>query len=277
MKIEIYKPKNKALQNYIECYYTLQRDYDDKDITYFGFPSNIKFLSLFQGAELKINKNDLIIENQANEEIRSILIIDNQKQGLTTYKGRTNEITIYFKTLGINAFLEKPLCNYITNIISEFNPYEDYNIALKEVFKIKDDAAKIQFLESYFVSKLNDFCHPFLNEALEIIASKNKTTISISELANSFSISRATLHKHFLQHIGTTPSQFIKIERFRNAINLFTKHAAKEQLIDIAYLAEYFDQSHMVKDFKTLTGYSPKIFFSKLSKIENIEINWVYL
>lgn len=277
MNIKIYKPKNKILQNYIECFYTLQRNNNDKDITYFGFPSNIIFLTLLQDAKIIIDENNLTVENHQNEEIKSILIIDNQKQGLTTYKGRTNEITIYFKPLGINMFLRKTLSDYITNIISEFNPFEDYNVNIKEVFKIKDDAAKIEFLENYFISKINDFKHPFLHKALVNIIKDNKTTISIAELANSFSISRTTLHKHFLKHIGTNPSQFIKIERFRNAVKMFAKYATKEQLIDIAFLAEYFDQSHMVKDFKSLTGYSPKIFFSKLFKIGNIEINWVFL
>ncbi|MBK7669749.1 MAG: helix-turn-helix domain-containing protein [Sphingobacteriaceae bacterium] len=88
---------------------------------------------------------------------------------------------------------------------------------------------------------------PFYIKALERILNNNQPKISIADLAESLGVSRITLHKQFLLHIGTNPSQFIKIERFRNAIKLFTKQATKEQLIDIAYLAEYFDQSHMVK------------------------------
>ncbi|MBK7669750.1 MAG: hypothetical protein IPJ32_21955 [Sphingobacteriaceae bacterium] len=147
MKIKIHKPKNEILQNHIGCFYSLQRNSNDKDITYFGFPSNTIFLTLSQDAKIKINKNDLSIENHPNEEIKSLLIIDNQKQGSTTYKGRTNEITIYFKPLGINAFLTKPLSNYITNTVSEFSPFEDYTIAIHKLFKIKDDTAKFEFLK----------------------------------------------------------------------------------------------------------------------------------
>lgn len=277
MNIKTYKPKNKILQNHIECFYSLQRNDNDKDITYFGFPSNTVFLTLCQNAKIIINENDLVIENHSNGEIKSILIIDNQKQGLTTYKGKTNEITIYFKPLGINAFLKKPLSNYIVDTISEFNPFEDYAMAINEVFKIKDDIAKIEFLENYFVSKYIDFKHSFLHKAIEKIVTENTSKVSIAELSECLEISRVTLHKQFLLHIGTSPIQFIKIERFRNAIKMFTKNVSKEQLTDIAYLAEYFDQSHMVKDFKSLTGYSPKLFFSKLHQIENNQINWIFL
>ncbi|KOY84304.1 hypothetical protein AD998_21710 [bacterium 336/3] len=277
MKIKIYKPKSEILQNHIECFYSLQRNDNDHDITYFGFPSNTIFLTLCQDAKIVINGNDLTIENHPNEGIKSILIIDNQKQGSTTYRGNTNEITIYFKPLGINAFLEKPLSNYIINTISNFNPFDDYIMTINEIFKIKDDIAKIDFLESYFVSKCIDFKHPFLHKALEKITNEENSKINIVELTKHFAVSRVTIHKQFLLHIGTSPSQFLKIERFRTAIKMFTKNASNEQLIDIAYMVEYFDQSHMARDFKSLTGYSPKIFFSKLSQIENSQINWIFL
>lgn len=276
MKIKVHKPNNKTLQNYIECFYTLQRNENDKDITYYGFPSNCVFVTLCKDATIAFKENDLVIENETNNQVKSVLIIDNQKQGLTTYKGKTNEITICFKPLGMNAFLNKPLSSYITNTISEFYPFEDYTRAINEVFKLEDDVAIIKFLENYFISKFQDFKHPFLNKALERIANDDTPKIGIAALANSFTISRTTLHKQFVLHVGTSPSQFIKIHRFRNAIKMFTKQATKEQLIDIVYLAEYFDQSHMTKDFKSLTGYSPKMFFSKLSQIENNQINWIF-
>lgn len=277
MKIKSYHPKNAILQHHIECFYSLQRDGNDKDLTYFGFPSNTIYLTLCQNATISIEENDITIENHPNQNIQSLLIIDNQKQASTTYKGATNEITIYFKPLGINAFLREPLSHYITDTISEFNPFEDYTVALQEVFKIDDDAAKIDFLENYFVSKRIGFTHSFLPEALQKIATENSPKSSVAILSEHFKISRATLHKQFLRHLGTSPSQYIKIERFRASIKLFTKEATKEQLIDIAYLAAYFDQSHMAKDFKSLTGYSPKLFFSKLNQLENNQINWIFL
>jgi AraC-like DNA-binding protein len=276
LKIKIHKPQNKILQQYIECFYTLQRNDADEDVSYFGFPSNNVFVTLCQDAEITIHENDITIENRKNGKIKSILIIDNQKQGATTYKGKTNEITLYFKPLGINAFLNKPLSHYNTNTITEFNPYEDYTQAINEVFNIDDDAAKIDFLENYFITKFNHFKHPFLKNVIDDILNSNKPSVSVSHLSESNKISRITIHKQFILHIGTSPSQFIKIVRFRNALKMFTKKSTQEQLIDIAYLVEYFDQSHMAKDFKSLTGYSPKAFFSKLSQLEKNQINWIF-
>ena len=276
LKIKIHKPKSKILQNYIECFYTLQRNDNDENVTYFGFPSNTVFVTLCQDAEVSINENDLTIENSSNGKIKSILIIDNQKQGATTYRGKTNEISIYFKPLGINAFLEKPFSCYSSETISEFYPFEDYEKAMNAVFKIKEDTQKMEFIENYFLTKIKEFKHPFLHQAIALMINTQNQKLTITEIAIKNAVSRTTFNKQFLLHIGTTPSQFIKIERFRNALKMFTTNATKEQLIDIVYLADYFDQSHMAKDFKSLTGYSPKLFFSKITKIENSQINWIF-
>ncbi len=277
MKIKIHKPKNKILQNYIECFYTLQRTDKEEDVTYLGFPSNTVFVTLCQDAAVNTTGNNITIENSPNRKVISILIIDNQNQGTTTYKGKTNEISIYFKPLGINAFLEKPFSSYSTETISEFNPFEDYEKAMHEVFKIEDDTQKIKFIENYLLTKIKEFKHPFLHQAIDSIIGPHAQKLTITEIAKKNAVSRTTFNKEFLLHIGTTPSQFIKIERFRNALKMFAQNATKEQLIDIAYLADYFDQSHMAKDFKALTGHAPKMFFSKLAKTENSQLNWIFL
>lgn len=276
MEIVIYKPKNKILQDYIDCFYTFKRSADDEPLTYFGFPSNIIFVTICQNAKISINDSELTIENINNKEIKSILIVDNKKQASTTYRGITNEITIYFKPLGINAFIHKPLSEYIKGNISDFNPFHDYTKNIEKLFTISEDDAKIEFLENYFISKLKIFEHSFLHKIVKSIVNNHVPKMNVTQLAEFHSISRTTLHKQFLLHLGISPSQFIKIERFRNAIKLFTRSASHDQLLDIAYLVEYFDQSHMSKDFKSLTGDTPKIFFSKLNQVDN-QINWIFL
>lgn len=276
MQINLFTPKNKVLKKYIECFYTLDRKSSDKKISYTGFPTNTVFVTICRGGEFLIEKSNLTIKHTGNSEIKSILILDNQLPGITTYYGKTEEITIYFKPLGISAFLNSPLSTVAPDIISVFNPFEDFASVLATIFSIQNKSRQIDELEDYLIVKCKQFEHPFLRNVIDRLTDNTGTPPSISDIAKSQSISRPTLNKHFHLHLATTPAQFIKIERFRNAIKRFTKNATQEQLVDIAYLVDYFDQSHMVKDFKSLTGYSPKLFFSKLSQIENNQINWIF-
>lgn len=276
MILETYKPQNEILRKYIDCFYTLKRTDDEPGITYLGFPSNTVFLTLCKNARVTGYGDVLNVSACANEDIESVLIIDTKKQAPCIYTGACDEITIYFKPLGINRFLKEPLFKYLTGCISNFSPYEDYQSSLRTIFQGLDDQSRLFLLEEYLLSKLTDFRHPFLDEALHMILNDTLYPIKINDIARFCKKSRTTLHKEFLKHLGTNPHQFLKIERFRNAVKMFTSNATKEQLVDIVYMAEYFDQSHMAKDFKSLTGYTPKHFFSKLSQMKNGTINWIF-
>lgn len=276
MQINIFKPQNMVLQNYIECFYTLQRHKTNSDITYLGFPSTHVFISSFKNAELVINKSTIKCSFKKKESIESLLIFDFNAWGQTQYEGETNEICIYFKPLGLNNFLKGNFSAYTQKGIAPFNFFEDYDVMMLKIMNLENNSDKIKALESYWLSKLNPFHHPFIKQTIDEITT-NDTKLKVSDLAKKHKVSRPTFNTEFVKHIGMTPSQFIKINRFRKALKIATTTATKEQLIDVAFLVEYFDQSHMAKDFKTLTGYLPRAFFSKISRIQNSQINWMFL
>ncbi len=277
MEIKLFKPKKPLLQKYIECFYILRRKPDEKSITYLGFPSFNAFVIVCKNAEITLQKENITVAHSHNCLPESLLIFDFEKSGFTRYTGETFEVTIYFKPLGLNAFLDKNLIDYKNSPVSHFNPFDDYQTKMAEVFVISDDEKMMQTLENYWLSKLKGFQYPFLQKVVAEIMDENNLPITISDIAKRNNISRTTLNKYFNQHIGTSPNQFKKIVRFRHAMKQFAAKTSVENLIDVAYLAEYFDQSHMVKDFKSLTGYSPKTFFAKLSQLENGQINWLFL
>ena len=73
-----------------------------------------------------------------------------------------------------------------------------------------------------------------------------------------------------------TPYEFRKITRFRKALQKFNQQVDPLSLTELTYILNYFDQSHLVKEFKELTGFSPKPFFKQLSTLENGTISWLF-
>jgi AraC-like DNA-binding protein len=276
LRVKVYKPKSKVLEKYIECFYTLKRSGSDEDLTYYGFPSNAVFLTICRKALIEVKQHELKISYLEGSALGSILIVDTESQAPCTYIGACDEITVYFKPLGINHFLPRPLNQYMDGPISFFEPYEDYKVAMEAVFQHEDEDQRIAQMEHYWLGKLLGFDHSFLNAAVREILQVSLYPVKVSQLAQGVGVSRVTLHKEFMKHLGTNPNQFIRIERFRNAVRHFTRNSTKEQLVDVAYLEEYFDQSHMAKDFRSLTGFSPKAFFSRLSQLESGIINWIF-
>ncbi len=278
MEIKLFKPQNLKLPKYIECFYTLKRTQDDEPFSYLTFPNNFTIHTIDANSATIIEKNSITATaNAPLTGLDSFLAPHTNQPLLNIYeRGNSNEITIYFKPLGINAFLENTLNNYYKPKNQPFNPFADYRLRMIEILSIKDDDDKIDELENYWLSKLKTFEHPFLHKIIGELADENNS-FSILDLAKKHKISRTTLNKQFNLHICKTPSEFRKVNRFRNALKHFRLDSAENNLTSLTYQAHYFDQSHMIKDFSAFTNYSPKKFFSKLSSLKDGQINWLFL
>ena len=62
------------------------------------------------------------------------------------------------------------------------------------------------------------------------------------------------------------PKEFLQIARFRNALHCL--HAGSQiRLNQLAYDWGYCDKSHLIKDFKTFMGYTPKEYLSLFNSV----------
>lgn len=77
----------------------------------------------------------------------------------------------------------------------------------------------------------------------------------ITEVARSVSISVRTYERQFEREIGIPPRKFARLARFARAID--RKRTDEDSWLDIAHRLGYFDQMHMIKDFRTFGGDTP--------------------
>lgn len=81
--------------------------------------------------------------------------------------------------------------------------------------------------------------------------------LSISGLCEKLQVNRRSFERKFLRVIGLSPKHYWRINRLSHAMSLLT-HAESADLQDIVFQCGYFDQSHFIRDFKHLTGTSPR-------------------
>ncbi len=276
MDLKFFKPKSKILQNYIEGYYFLTKKEDEPPIEYLTFPNNFSIISIMVNTEILFSENQALFIGTQNDSFRSDLICHYKKPIHLKYEGVINEVTFYFKPLGLNAFVEKPLFNYTSNFFSLFFPHEDYEYKMKEILLERNLDVKQDLIETYWLSKLLKFEHPFLNEVITDLKN-GENDHSIDALAKKHGTSRQNLSKHFEKHLCKTPSEFKKVQRFREALKSKMNTNSKNNLTALSYDLLFYDQSHLIKDFKSLTGLTPKVFFKNISLQENGEVNWLYI
>jgi AraC-like DNA-binding protein len=270
--IQVFKPKNEILRKHINNYYIFQQE-DKKEISYLTFPNPYSIVSVLNNVELKHFPNAIVAEFNSNKSLISDLTLSYRKPILIRYKGIIKEISICFKPLGLNAFIEQS-----KEPISEktpFFPYVDYKEKMGKIINVTNTDEIILELESYLLSKLSNFEHPFLHQFINDVEINART--SIGELSNKYGVSQKTLIKHTKSHLGRTPSEFIKVVRFHKAMKEYFKNEKSTlSLTQVGYAVSFFDQAHMIKDFKSLTGFTPRKFFKNLNPTKG-ELNWIFL
>jgi len=274
MILKVYQPESPILKRYIECFYILEKTAAEKPITYFTFPSIYSIVTISAQTSTFVTPDKIITTHCPAAPIETNLVCDFNQPVLISYDGKINEITTYFKPLGLNAFITDDLRHYTAGTFPDFNPYDDYKEAMTSILSLVDHQDRIKALEAYWISKLRPFADPLLENVLSEMLDTDNLNQSITTLSRKIGRSRTTINKHFDQHICKSPSQFKKIVRFRAAIQ---SQLDNKDNPGLSYHVDYFDQSHMIRDFKKLTGFTPKVFFSKIAALERDEIKWIFI
>lgn len=82
---------------------------------------------------------------------------------------------------------------------------------------------------------------------------------SLDQLAQDACLSARQFERKFLERIGISPKLYQRIVRFNQAMNL-KKHAPDQNWLTITYASGYFDQMHLLRDFRAFTGETPSGF-----------------
>jgi len=100
--------------------------------------------------------------------------------------------------------------------------------------------------------------HPVQAAASQVLARHGG--ITIDDLARQVELSGRQLERKFVEEVGIPPKLYCRISRLNHAL-LLKEAKPLRTWTDLTYLAGYFDQNHMVKDFKALAGTTPSEFF----------------
>lgn len=84
--------------------------------------------------------------------------------------------------------------------------------------------------------------------------------LPVEALADTLHVSRQYLALQFRQQVGITPKLFARICRFRRALALLRNPSRAGDLAALAADCGYFDQSHLIRDFRDFADSTPGAF-----------------
>jgi AraC-like DNA-binding protein len=93
---------------------------------------------------------------------------------------------------------------------------------------------------------------------------RSNGSISMEKIASISCLSLRQFERKCKERIGMSPKPYARIARFSKAYRL-RESSPTLSWTSIAYEAGYFDQMHMIRDFKEFTGVTPTILESALN------------
>lgn len=128
---------------------------------------------------------------------------------------------------------------------------------------------RVEALDAFFLGRLGSARRDDVGiwKALGLVEARGGC-ISVDELSRLTGLSTRQLERKFRECIGITPKQLCRSLRFKKVFEWLARYPA-EQWACLALACGYYDQSHMINDFKRFTGASPAAFFERAPGVDN--------
>ncbi|HZS43915.1 MAG TPA: helix-turn-helix domain-containing protein [Blastocatellia bacterium] len=262
---------SQRLARYVECYWQLEGSASDSSsaepIPPDGCPEFIFNCADPFRRHLPDNKTEI--------QPRILFVGQMTRADLIEPTGCVSLFAIKLKPNGAYPFLQLPLSEF-TDEIPGLDSVLGHGVSeLEERINLAASfEERIRITESYLLRMMNE---AGLNDshsgqfkaavAAERIV-RVRGQISIDQLSSDLGITSRHLERHFHMTIGIGPKLLARIARFQHVFKLLNCNP-NISWSAIAYECGYYDQAHLIKDFKAFAGQNPSRFIEREYDIAN--------
>jgi len=178
------------------------------------------------------------------------------------FSGNVDFISIIFEPAGAMLFFDMPM-NEITGSHIPVDDLDDKSFAElgNRLAEITDNSDCIRMIENFLLKKLynaDQYRHKRIEHSIKFIHNHVDDALLLAKTA---CLGYKQFKRVFRENVGINPKEYIRINRFRDAAHMFqvNPHLTLE---DLAEKNSYYDKSHLIRDFKTFSGYTPREYVS---------------
>jgi AraC-like DNA-binding protein len=166
---------------------------------------------------------------------------------------------VAFTSRGTFPWLGERMDGLSDRIIALADALGDGALALRErLLNTEPLAMRFRLVERWLLARLKprSIVHPAVRWAVDQIAASGGR-VAIESLATQTGFTRKHLGNLFQQQVGLTPKALARIHRFRGALDILNKADGQVPWTELADACGFYDQSHLINEFRRFTGFSP--------------------
>ncbi|HEX8172545.1 MAG TPA: helix-turn-helix transcriptional regulator [Thermoanaerobaculia bacterium] len=126
----------------------------------------------------------------------------------------------------------------------------DARVPLRDLWR---DVPRVETLESELLRRLD----PSRDARVDAAIARLARGARVEDVARELGITRQHLARQFRHHVGLTPKTFARVMRFRRMTSAIDHDI---DWADLAVRHGYYDQAHLIADFRALAGTTPSAF-----------------
>jgi len=262
MNIKSY-PVHPALREFVETIFQVTIDAgQDEEILQTSFPTYECFIGFEYDTDFLV-KN---INTPGFIPIHKATIIPPQL-GTTLLKGRSMKaVMVKFKHDGFFRLFKIPLTAFNNECHDALTVLDKSFSSLHErILNSGDAEKKVDLLEAFLLKKVADskLSMPIHQVVEKLFA--NNGNVPVKELADDACMGIRQLQRRFLEQFGLPPKHYSRLIRFNKAHRM--KILAPDLTWgEISIRCGYFDQMHLIHDFKSIAALNPCQLDTKVSQ-----------
>jgi AraC-like DNA-binding protein len=173
--------------------------------------------------------------------------------------GAVATMGVRFRPGGVAAFFPMPAMELTDKQIPVSDLWgRDGRRLEDEVAAAPDDSLRVDAVSRFLRSRLEDAGAP--ERPVELAVRRmlaRRGPVSVEGLARELGLSRRHLERSFLREAGMPPSLLGRVIRFQSVFQALSTGAG---WLGAALDCGYYDQSHLIRDFRELAGEAPRAF-----------------
>lgn len=175
-------------------------------------------------------------------------------------EGRDCIVGVKFRPGAFYPFLQRPVRSLTNGSVPATEFLHGAERAEQEVQNCRDERARVEIASRLLLANLpsNDSTVNLASAMVDDIA-LNRSVTRVEHLVSRHSLSERTLQRLFSRYVGASARWVIKRYRVFEALGRLAGGGA----VDFAALAQdlgYYDQAHLINDFRKLVGHSPAAY-----------------
>lgn len=253
----------KELEPYISYYYIMEKKVDDLSLQEpeLLMPSGTSIMGFHYSGNWEYK-----IKNSISDKIAlpDYYTVGQQTVSytLTISQPTTGIIGASLKPSALWHWLKKPVAFLVNKPVpSQFLFGERFNNIADTFKNSKNHEQRIELLNTFYMNLVaqSDYKPGLVEVALDEIF-KNKGCVNIQQLLSRTGFKERSLQKTFKKQVGISPMQYARIIRFNNIFVEISKKNDEHDLLFLSLFYNYYDASHLNKDFKNYCGEAPSTF-----------------